>query len=201
MQHSDRVADQIESDDTPALQIWMNSDGLPVAGNQTTRRFVVSWDRIVFAADLAWWDEAVRTSIRDHVSWAGCFRLRRFDNAVRQFIIHGEPRFDGDGTYVGHLLAGLEVTEMTANQLDAIPVRHNGNPDVLQRQATEWHDQLVSAVTVISTSADILSTSMVAETDGSMQEVLKKMTDGCDTLRSVIRMLREASKNVPPTDK
>ncbi|MEO2015668.1 MAG: hypothetical protein ABGZ53_14990 [Fuerstiella sp.] len=154
---------------------------MPIAGNQTTRRFVasravVSWDRIVFAGDLERWDDVESTSIRDQVSLAGGFRLRRFDNAVRHFVIHGAPRFDGDGTYMGHLLAGLEVTEMTENRLDVAPVSPNGHADVLKRQAMVWHDQLVSAVTVISASANILSTSLPVETDadGALQEVLRK---------------------------
>ncbi len=209
MQYLDRVADQIESDDTPAIQIWVNSDGIPVAANQTTRRFVasravVSWDRIVFAADLERWDDVLRSSICDQVSFSGCFRLRRFDNAVRHFIVHGESRFDCDGAYMGHLLAALEITEMTENQLDMDPISHNGNAAVLKRQAMAWHDQLVSAVTVVSTSADILSTSLAAgadaDADGALQEVLRKMTGGCDALRNGIRMLREASRNCRSTE-
>jgi len=202
LQYCERVAGQIESDDTPALQIWVNSEGMPTAGNQTTRRFsatrtVASWESIVFAADLERWDDVLNTSILEQTLLSGCFRLRRFDNAIRHFVIRGEPRFDGRGAYAGHLLAGLEVNEMTVNQLAVVPRNPNGNSDVVKRQALEWHDQLVSAATVICTSADIISTSLAVDSDadGSLIEVLRKLTAGCDALRSGIRMLSERSRS------
>lgn len=162
---------EVQQDTGPALLLLVNESGVPVALNRTARQFLfqkeqVRWVDIIHGDDLASWDTQLQESLGSQTQISGWFRLRRFDHAIRQFVLRAEPRYDVEGTFAGYLVSGLDVTDIGRKaQLSSVPSKpsvvtvptekDDGSGDV-PVLARKWHDALVKDATVLRAATQLL---------------------------------------------
>ena len=162
---------EVQQDTGPALLLLVNESGAPVALNRTARQFLfqkeqVRWADIIHGDDLPSWDTQLQESLESQTQISGWFRLRRFDHAIRQFVLRAEPRYDVQGTFAGYLVSGLDVTDIggkarlssARSQAAVVTVSTSqddgaGDIPVLARK---WHDALVKDATVLRAATQLL---------------------------------------------
>lgn len=108
-------------DDAPFM-IWMtHADGQPFYMNQawwqftgldaTLGRASVDWSRLLHPDDLPVAMERFLKASDKRVSYQAEFRLKRYDGEFRWIYSMGNPRFSGDGAFIGYLGCYLDITD------------------------------------------------------------------------------------------
>lgn len=162
---------EVQQNTGPALLLLVDGSGVPIALNRSARQFFLQKERIAWADilqcdDLVVWNKRLAESLTSQTQISGWFRLRRFDHAIRQFVLRAEPRYDVEGTFAGFLVSGLDVSELggevgaTGEQTEACadsssqpgpPASSSGH-----ELAKQWHDSLVKDATVLGAATDVL---------------------------------------------
>ena len=183
---------EVEQNTSPAVLILLDAAGAPVAFNRAARQLIhildgIQWEGILHPEETKSWRDLIRLSLDKQVSVSGWFRLRRFDNAFRQFVLRAEPRFDHNGDFFGHHVSGLDVTEIatgvqTGNSnvpVEPASAKDDKQPDY-RSVAKQWHDALVTEATVINVSTDVLL------------ELIKDQPDNSELIDITLRARRSA---------
>jgi hypothetical protein len=174
----DAIIDRVRADNSPAVLICSNASGFPVACNITTSRFAVAaaisaWDDLLIGADVEEWTKLLEGACLNHNACGGVFGFKRFDNAIRTFVLRAEPQFNDSGTLSCHLISGLDIT-------DSLNQRHQsltGEEFDLRGRAKSLHERLVSTATVLVSSADIIEGVVMApDTDGLLKIASQKLS-------------------------
>ena len=196
---------RVDHDDSPSLLIWLDADGVPRSLNRAAFQFAATktldFDVLFAEADGRSWKEQIAASKREQKPVSGCFRVRRFDNALRDFVLRAEPRFDHDGHFIGHLVSGLDVTEVISETRQVSEVPRATTPELsdatkLRRIAQQWHDELVSAVTVIAISSDLLPDLLSSGDSHRLAELLNRVSTASDIMRAKLESLNSIARNV-----
>ncbi len=194
------IAQRIEDDATPALQLLVNRSGSPVALNQTARRFVAessinTWHRLFAENEISRWIDMISASSSQQIPVSGCFLLRRFDKAVRRFVLRAEPKYTGTGVFLGHVVSGMDISDITPAETQATqPHQAVGSTD-----AMHWHDELVSVATVLSGYVDLLPDLLNGHVHPNLADVLVKLQTASCFLRDTVTELssRARASNLP----
>lgn len=162
---------EVQQDTGPALLLLVNESGAPVALNRTARQFLfqkeqVRWADIIHGDDLPSWDTQLQESLESQTQISGWFRLRRFDHAIRQFVLRAEPRYDVEGTFAGYLVSGLDVTDIggkarlssprSQTAVIKVPTNKDHDSEDVPVLARKWHDALVKDATVLRAATQLL---------------------------------------------
>ena len=141
------IAD-VELNTAPGILIFSDHRGVPLSFNPAARRLLditpaATWDSFLDGGDVDRFRLELQKATASQSTVDGWFRLRRFDNAVRQFILRAEPRFDQGGQFFGHLISGAcrmrpRVVAMPSGceqfaQKPACGTRHSGVPALTSR--------------------------------------------------------------------
>lgn len=200
---------EVEQNTSPAVLILLDANGNPVAFNRAARQLLsvvdgIPWLDVLHPSEAELWRNQIQISLQQQLPISGWFRLRRFDNAFRQFVLRAEPRYDHNGDFFGHHVSGLDVTGIAGDvqTLDAgqtatqVPEAGRGQAD-RRSVAKEWHDTLVNEATVIGVSTDVLLELIKARPDNHeildiAERVRRSAASICEQLKILNRVSREA---------
>lgn len=197
---------EVEQNTSPAVLILLDSDGVPVAFNRAARQLVqvvesMMWSDILHPEETGLWQDQIGVSLEKQIPVSGWFRLRRFDNALRQFVLRAEPRYDHNGAFFGHHVSGLDVTEIASESqptsASVDPVALSTEFDQRRAIAKEWHDALVNDATIIGVSTDVLLELIKAQPDNEelldiAERTRRSASAICEQLTRLSLISREA---------
>lgn len=86
---------------------WLDFTGLQLSG-----AVGYQWESIVHPDDLATYRHLLNEALREHKPFSFDIRLRRHDGEYRTVGRKGVPRFSDDGTFIGFVGAGTDITEL-----------------------------------------------------------------------------------------
>ena len=69
------------------------------------------WQALVHPDDAGEYISGFMHAVREHTGYTAEVRARRADGAWRWMDVHAEPRFSGDGDFLGHVGLMLDITE------------------------------------------------------------------------------------------
>lgn len=191
------IAD-VEQNAAPGILIFSDHRGVPISFNPAARRLfdltsLATWDHVIDGEDLDRFRLELQKATAAQSTVDGWYRVRRFDNAIRQFILRAEPRFDRDGQFFGHLVSGLDASGLPSATESAAEC-DNERKEV-QELACRWHDWIVKDATVISVSVDLLLDELrplhVSETVDSS---LNRLHLAAESLRREVDLLLRESR-------
>lgn len=194
-------AEQLQKDESPALQILVTADGRPIAMNLTGRRFVgapaiAEWSDVMSSPDRNRWDELLQTALKHQVPASGSFRLRRFDKAFRTFILRAEQRYSNAGIFLGLVVSGMDISELSGPEI--APAEAAASTSLPQgnwnQEALRWHDELVSVATIVAGCADVLGTLLQDSRRDDVREVLARLQSATGILRSTVAELSSTGR-------
>lgn len=190
------AAAQLNGDVSPALQILVAADGRLLAMNQTGQRFVggpepAGWADLLADSDLSRWQQLLTTAAGQQVPLSGEFRLRRFDKALRRFILRAEQRYSQSGGFDGLMVSGMDISDLSTPNtvLDVRPTAPDAGSVAWTQEALRWHDELVSVATVVAGCGDVLCTLLQDSKRDDVQEVLARLQAATEILRSTVTEL------------
>ena len=188
-----RIRDSVNEDDSPAVLVCSDASGAPVAANQTARRFVpaegiAAWSDLLVASDCEDWSTAIHRSCIDSAPVVGSYRFRRFDNAVRRFVVRAEPRYDSVGKFVGHIVSAMDISDIWQG-LDS------GENSIVKEIAGGWHDRLVSISTVVSVSTELIRDLSPTDVSPMFRAAMDKLSVAVADLRTQIQTLSSVSRS------
>ena len=197
------IVQQLRIDGSPAIQAFLSPDGDPTVINQTMRRFIAdgslaSWQSLFDPRDFTRWQELITSARSGQIPVSGAFRLRRFDQALRTFVLRAEPRYSSSGEFVGHIVSGMDITGLDA----ASPSAESQVPDILLENystatnAKDWHQQLVSVSTVISGCIDTLPDLLPEDANPNLQQILASLYQANSRLRKTVAELAFVARSV-----
>ncbi|MCR9199128.1 MAG: PAS domain-containing protein [Planctomycetaceae bacterium] len=194
------IAD-VERTTAPGILIFSDHRGVPLSFNPAARRLLdadatTGWEQVVDADDLDRFRLELQKATASQATVDGWFRLRRFDNAIRQFILRAEPRFDVNGQFFGHLISGLDVSGLPAVSEVTNPASERSE---VRELAARWHDWIVKDVTVISISAEVIVDQLrelqSSEADQPLNIALSKLQRAAESLRRDVDVLLQESRS------
>lgn len=191
---SDVFVSRVRADTSPVLLLFASTSGQPLAINQAARDFInsgvlQSWQQLVDEPDLIRWQGIIHDAVRERVHFSKSTRLRRFDNAIRNFILRGEMRYTADGELAGYIIAGMDVTELTPEDKSEVAEQPSVTHD-----AQQWHDDLVSVSTVIRAYVDVLPDLFDQGNEQKVQEVIRHLTQAATQLSDSVRELSSIAR-------
>ena len=133
------ICNWVNEDDSPAILVCSDSHGTPAAANQTARRFapgegIASWSDLLMSPDCEDWATVIHRSCIESTPVCGTYRLRRFDNAARRFIMRAVPRYDPAGSFLCHLVSAMDISDVW-QELE--PAENRSVREI----AGSWHDR------------------------------------------------------------
>lgn len=191
------IAD-VERNTAPGILIFSDHRGVPLSFNPAARRLLdadatTGWEQVIDVEDLDRFRLELQKATASQATVDGWFRLRRFDNAIRQFILRAEPRFDVSGQFFGHLISGLDVSGLPSVSEVSATVSERSE---IRELAARWHDWIVKDVTVISVSSEVIVDQL---RDQSLSEplgnALNRLQRATESLRRDVDMLLQQSRN------
>ena len=209
--HSDNQNDLTASeervllDDSPSLQIWLSADELRCVLNRSAHLFFATdrivWTDVLAGNDKALWQAKLQVSLRDQTPMIGCFKVKRFDNAIRTFALRAEPRYGSEGQFTGHVISGLDISEFTNEQdapakaIPAAPAAPTGHSSEVRQLAEKWHDALVSSVTVLTISIDLIPDIIAQNDTVRLNELLARIGHATEDIRTQISIMNMVARN------
>jgi hypothetical protein len=195
----------LRDDNSPAIQAFSDQHGQPVVINKALRRFVAdgalaSWQCLFDPQDHDRWQELMLLARREQNPVSDTFRLRRFDQAVRTFVLRAQPHYDVGGEFSGHIVSGMDVTGLnvpaapSSNALDKSP--NYQLEDVRRASASEWHRQLVSVSTVITGCIETIPDLLPSDVSPQLQIVLSRLFQANSLLRKTVSELSTSARSV-----
>lgn len=198
------IAD-VELNTAPGILIFSDHRGVPLSFNPAARRLLditpaATWDSFLDGGDVDRFRLELQKATASQSTVDGWFRLRRFDNAVRQFILRAEPRFDQGGQFFGHLISGLDVSGLPSVNESGTTASADSEAAAARRESREmasrWHDWIVKDVTVISVSVDVLlDTSRQQALPTEAQTALVQLDRAAASLKREVDLLLQAARN------
>ncbi|APZ95112.1 hypothetical protein [Fuerstiella marisgermanici] len=195
--------EQLRADGSPAIQTFLTPAGHPEVINQTMRRFIAdgslaSWEKLFDANDFTRWQELITSARSAQIPVSGAFRLRRFDQALRTFVLRAEPRYSSQGEFVGHIVSGMDITGLDAASQ---PAETQAPEFLLESGSTAtmakgWHQQLVSVSTVISGCIDTLPDLLPEDPNPNLQQILASLYQANSRLRKTVAELAFVARSV-----
>lgn len=195
-----KYCEWVNRDDSPAILVCSDAHGSPVAANLTARRFIATeglsaWSDMFMPPDHEVWGAAIRRACLESTPVFGNYRLRRFDNAVREFVVRGEPRYSSSGAFVGHIVAAMDVSELLSGVTPSgEPVVGRENSSV-QRIVGSWHDHLVSTSTVVSASAEMIEDLLPRDVSPMCRAAIDELLRAVGDLREQIQTLSSVARS------
>lgn len=183
----------VNQDDSPAILVCSDSNGNPGAANHAARRFastagIESWSDLMMLPDHEDWSSSIKRSCIDSTPVCGVFRLRRFDNAVRTFIMRAEPRYDASGTFLCHIVSAMDISDFS----DELSVN---NELSVQEIAGTWHERLVSISTVVSASTELIDSLLPKDSSPMCRAAVDKLLSSVAELRQQMQTLSSVSRS------
>jgi len=198
--HATLAAKRVEQDDCPSLLLFLNVEGTQISLNRSALLFFatnsLTWDGVFVDSDSRLWQQKIAKSRTEQTPISGCFKLRRFDNAVRTFVLRAEPRYDHVGAFSGHVVSGLDITDVVSDrELPHDAPQQDASPDSVRQIAQKWHDELVSSVTVITISNDLLPDLISRGDSGAIDELLNRISIACASIRANVDSMNAIARN------
>jgi PAS domain S-box-containing protein len=160
---------------TAPVMIWMS--GVDKACTYVNQRFLEFTGRPLEAVLGNGWAEAIHPEDRER-SWdvyAGAseqnepfhmeYRLRRHDGEYRWILGSGVPRFNSDGSYVGHIGSAIDVTErkLAEEALSTVSQRLiEAQEEERTRIARELHDDINQRLALLAVNLESLKLDLPA---------------------------------------
>ena len=197
------TAAAVEADESPALQLFVDVSGAPVAFNQTARRFIAeskiaSWHDLFLESEVQRWESVLISSASQQIPISECFELRRFDKATRRFVLRAEPKYSSYGVFLGQIVSGMDISDLQPVTTSPIEVSDQRQVEGLGAAAATWHDELVSIATVIAACVDMLPDIIHIPQHGKstieVGAVLMKLQTASGLLRDTVSELSSVSR-------
>jgi len=142
---------RILADSAPIILWIANAEGNNLFVNRKYREFFGStseqveggkWQSLIHKDDAAEYVEAFMRSMEDQTTFKAEARVLRTDRQWRWISSHGEPRFSGDGEFVGFVGISMDITEQKEAELE----RKKLEERLLQAQKMEAVGQLSGGI-------------------------------------------------------
>ncbi len=133
------------------------------------------------------------------------YRLRRADGTYRWLLDKGTPRYTPEGTFVGYIGAGTDITEQKraeeaehqyTRRLRALSARLNElQESERQRLAQELHDQVGQNLTALGIDLNIVQSQLV---DKAVPEAHTRLKDAQGLVESITDSIRDVMGYLRP---
>ena len=191
---------QVRSDTCPAIELLINNAGEPAAVNQACRRLIAenrlkSWDVLLVPEDCSRWQRVLRDSTQRQIPASGYFHLKRFDGARRRFVLRAEPKYDSRGTFIGHLMSGMDISDLGP----AVKLSETKDDKEIRPEETRHRfHQLVADAAAVRRCSEQLSLLLPRPTSPDIEHVLFQLRQAGSQLISALSLLTEDRQSPAP---
>jgi PAS domain S-box-containing protein len=161
---------------------YVNQTWLDLTGQSFESALGTGWMDVVHADDVAHSLDAYMSAFERREPFQIEYRLRRDDGEFRSVVTRGVPRYNVDGSFVGYVGWGIDVSEsrLAEETLATISQRLiDAQEEERGRIARELQDDITQQLAMLSVSLDLLAQSGSASSAGKREiEKIRKEVEG-----------------------
>ncbi|MEM6550668.1 MAG: PAS domain S-box protein [Planctomycetota bacterium] len=138
---------KLAANNTP-LMIWLTDEGghlawiseswLAFVGKPLESQIGFGWGSVAHPEDAEDLDKAWRATVADRTRWDHEFRVLSKDGTPRWCYGTGQPRFDDDGQFLGHIGTITDITDLRRTQQELLSVTERFEAFMSNSPAMKW---------------------------------------------------------------